>query len=69
MQRDKKINFQKILVFDRKEKKLDQKFWKDVKVGEIVKVMKDESFPADILLLSTSYQDGQCYVETSNLDG
>ena len=43
--------------------------WKKLRVGDIIKVHKDEYFPADILLLSSSYGDGVCYVETMNLDG
>jgi P-type E1-E2 ATPase len=40
-----------------------------IKVGDLVKVEKGQPFPADLLLLNTSYEDGICYVETSSLDG
>ncbi|CBI15389.3 unnamed protein product, partial [Vitis vinifera] len=43
--------------------------WMDLKVGDVVKVEKDEFFPADLILLSSSYDDAICYVETTNLDG
>lgn len=43
--------------------------WKNLRVGDVVKVEKDQFFPADLILLSSSYDDGVCYVETMNLDG
>ncbi|KAL5540604.1 hypothetical protein UlMin_043179 [Ulmus minor] len=43
--------------------------WKKLRVGDVVKVNKDEYFPADLLLLSSGHEDGVCYVETMNLDG
>lgn len=45
------------------------KTWRELSVGDVVKVYKDEYFPSDLLLLSSSYEDGVCYVETMNLDG
>ncbi|CAH8348235.1 unnamed protein product [Eruca vesicaria subsp. sativa] len=47
----------------------DSKEWKTLSVGDIVKIEKNEFFPADLVLLSSSYEDAICYVETMNLDG
>ncbi|KAG7031431.1 putative phospholipid-transporting ATPase 9 [Cucurbita argyrosperma subsp. argyrosperma] len=47
----------------------DNTEWKTLRVGDIVKVEKDQYFPADLLLISSCYEDGICYVETMNLDG
>jgi phospholipid-translocating ATPase len=44
-------------------------YWKNVKVGDFVRIYNDEPIPADIVVLSTSDPDGACYVETKNLDG
>jgi P-type E1-E2 ATPase len=38
-------------------------------VGDIVKVNKEQVFPADILFLSACGEGDECMVETSNLDG
>ncbi len=40
-----------------------------LQVGEVLKVEKDTFFPADLLLLSSTNDDGIAYVETVNLDG
>ena len=43
--------------------------WKQARVGHIVRVEKGQEFPADMIILATSEEEGLAYVETSNLDG
>ena len=46
-----------------------QKKCEDIQVGDLVKVERDQVFPADILLISTSAESGIAFVNTINLDG
>lgn len=43
--------------------------WREIRVGDIVKVKDDELFPADILCLKTGLKDKVCFIRTTNLDG
>eukprot|EP00210_Caulerpa_lentillifera_P001750 g1680.t1 len=43
--------------------------WREINVGDIVKVKDDELFPADILCLHTGLKDKVCFIRTTNLDG
>ncbi|KAJ3498920.1 hypothetical protein NLG97_g735 [Lecanicillium saksenae] len=43
--------------------------WKNLVVGDFVRIYNDDELPADVIILSTSDPDGACYVETKNLDG
>ncbi|KAF8395542.1 hypothetical protein HHK36_019490 [Tetracentron sinense] len=45
------------------------KKWKDIRVGEIIKISSDDTLPCDMVLLSTSDPTGVAYVHTINLDG
>ncbi|XP_027345760.1 putative phospholipid-transporting ATPase 9 [Abrus precatorius] len=65
---DIEMNNRKVKVHDG-EGVFDYSKWKDLKVGDIIKVEKDGFFPADLILLSSNYDDAICYVETMNLDG
>ena len=38
-------------------------------VGDIVKVLSEEQVPADILVLGTERENGDCWIQTHQLDG
>ncbi|XP_048844718.1 phospholipid-transporting ATPase IF isoform X5 [Brienomyrus brachyistius] len=42
---------------------------KNIRVGDIVRVAKDETFPADLVLLSSERDEGTCHITTASLDG
>lgn len=46
-----------------------EKKWKNVQVGEIIKISANDTLPCDMVLLSTSDPTGVAYVQTINLDG
>jgi P-type E1-E2 ATPase len=54
-------------VLDYSTNKFNEKKWSELRVGDIVKVIKDQEFPSDILLLYGSREI--VYVDTMNLDG
>uniref|UniRef100_A0A8C9XJ07 Phospholipid-transporting ATPase n=1 Tax=Sander lucioperca TaxID=283035 RepID=A0A8C9XJ07_SANLU len=68
-QSDRKLNNTPCLIYSRKEQQFIKRHWKDVRVGDFVKVVCNEIVPADLLLLHTSDPSGVCHIETSNLDG
>ncbi|OLN86964.1 putative phospholipid-transporting ATPase DNF3-like protein 2 [Colletotrichum chlorophyti] len=43
--------------------------WQDIKVGDVVRLQRDDDVPADIVLLQASGPNGTAYIETMALDG
>jgi phospholipid-transporting ATPase len=64
---DDAVNNRKVLIYRRGN--WLYKAWRKVKVGDIVKVLDKEFFPADLILLSSGEPHSICYIQTSNLDG
>lgn len=66
-QADRRINNKKLRFIDPQGAEKEVRT-SDIYAGDIVKIKEGEMFPADLLLISTSNK-GQCYIETANLDG
>nr|XP_058897535.1 phospholipid-transporting ATPase IH isoform X3 [Kogia breviceps] len=49
--------------------RLVRKQSRKLRVGDIVMVKEDETFPCDLIFLSSSRVDGTCHVTTASLDG
>ncbi|KFP99022.1 putative phospholipid-transporting ATPase VD, partial [Leptosomus discolor] len=56
-------------LYFRKEKKYIDERWKNVNVGDFIRLSRNEIIPADMVLLYSSDLDGICYIETAGLDG
>lgn len=64
---DKETNSTKTSIY--LKGKFQDKTFKDVEVGNIVLVHKDEAFPCDLIMISNSSENGMAFIETSSLDG
>uniref|UniRef100_A0A672VE07 Phospholipid-transporting ATPase n=1 Tax=Strigops habroptila TaxID=2489341 RepID=A0A672VE07_STRHB len=64
---DNEVNKSNVFIVE--NAKQVQKESEKIKVGDIVEVKADETFPCDLIFLASSSPDGTCYVTTASLDG
>ena len=67
-QRDESDSGMSISTF-RERKHWEKIKWKDVHVGDVIRLERDEAVPADLVLLSSKSADNTAYMETMALDG
>lgn len=53
----------------RTTKQFVERQWKQIVVGDIIRVKPDQTVPADILLVSTSSEENTCFIDTAAIDG
>jgi len=74
---DNLANSAKTRVFNRQLREFEEVEWRELKVGDFVKVANREILPADVMIMAVVPAEGArsggnvglCYVETKNLDG
>ena len=66
---DYKVNNQIAHIYDNEQRKFIDTTWKEIKVGQIIKILKDEVVPADIILLESMDHKHQCYLDNSSING
>uniref|UniRef100_A0A670YYD3 Phospholipid-transporting ATPase n=1 Tax=Pseudonaja textilis TaxID=8673 RepID=A0A670YYD3_PSETE len=64
---DKEVNKSAVFVIENGDSV--KKECEKIKVGDIVEVLADDTFPCDLVLLASSNKEGTCYVTTASLDG
>ena len=64
---DRKQNNELVMVY--REKAWVETTSGDLQIGELILVVQDQTFPADLILLDSGLNDGICFIETGTLDG
>lgn len=73
MKEDRKVNNKLTSKFNYEKEEFEDVKWKNVRPGDILKINKDEEFPADLLYMYSQNTKGASediiFVDTMNLDG
>ena len=67
MKSDREVNNTKSYVLNHETKKFEQTPWKNIQLGDVIRISKDESFPCDMLFIYS--RNDVIFVDTMNLDG
>ena len=68
-QSDKAQNSQVVKVLRKGDKDFREITSAELVVGDLILCSEGETFPADIALLTSSLEGGECFIKTSSLDG
>ncbi len=66
---DRKMNYKSFTRIIRDGQEIQRVKWSEVIVGDVCIIEKDQTFPADLLLLKSSLENGTAFIETASLDG
>ena len=66
---DKQQNMEKCDIYNISTNKWEETQSGKLYVGDIISVLENETFPADIILIDSNLPEGICYIETGTLDG
>ena len=66
---DRQQNMEKCDIYNSFTNKWEETQSGKLYVGDIISVLENETFPADIILVDSNLPEGICYIETGTLDG
>ena len=66
---DKQQNEEKCDIYNPYTNKWEETQSGKLYVGDIISVLENETFPADIIVIDSNLPEGICYIETGTLDG
>ena len=66
---DEEENSKQCCILNHSTGKFEMKTWESIVIGDIIKISNNEFIPADCVIVSSSEQNGVCYIETKSIDG